>query len=248
MKNPERVAELLAELKNECEYPFELDEIAEFVCGITRLPRIEIVDDNSQIFRGVLYTKRPDGHYFRQRNNVSYALHRVVWESYYGEIPADHVIHHVDNNPANNNIENLQCLTISEHRKLHNAQKVLAICEVCGKTFETQTFNPRKTCSQKCYLQMPKVAVCVVCGKEFTTREKAPAQTCSVECAHVLRKQTRRNGTAKPHRGTREKRVCAICGRTYETRKDSTGKTCSPKCSYVLRQQTLQNHSKNVAK
>ena len=49
MKNPERVAELLAALKDECEYPFELDELSGFMCGIACLPRVEIVDDNTQI-------------------------------------------------------------------------------------------------------------------------------------------------------------------------------------------------------
>ena len=45
--------------------------------------------------------------------------HRLVWRAHYGNIPATHVIHHNDGNPLNNNIENLRCLTRSEHTKLH---------------------------------------------------------------------------------------------------------------------------------
>lgn len=45
--------------------------------------------------------------------------HRVVWESIYGKIPRDHIIHHIDFNKNNNSIDNLLCLTKHEHRLLH---------------------------------------------------------------------------------------------------------------------------------
>lgn len=35
------------------------------------------------------------------------------------EIPEDYDIHHIDNNPLNNSIDNLQLLKHSEHTKLH---------------------------------------------------------------------------------------------------------------------------------
>lgn len=39
------------------------------------------------------------------------------------EVPPKHVIHHIDGNIDNNQIENLQLLTISEHVKLHWRQR-----------------------------------------------------------------------------------------------------------------------------
>lgn len=36
-------------------------------------------------------------------------------------VPPGCVIHHVDWNKANNNIENLVCVTVAEHEMIHNA-------------------------------------------------------------------------------------------------------------------------------
>lgn len=47
-------------------------------------------------------------------------LHRQVWESIFGKIPRGYVVHHIDGNTKNNNIENLKIMTQSEHLKLHH--------------------------------------------------------------------------------------------------------------------------------
>lgn len=241
MKNPERVAELLDALKAECEFRFEFDAVATVAKTVSELPRVTVIDDEHQEFLGKIYHKRNGGHYYRSHDNKSIAIHRVVWESYYGEIPGGCVIHHIDFNPANNDIKNLQCLTKVEHRRLHNSNQILVVCEVCGQTFLAQNFHQHRTCSQKCYAQIQKKSVCAYCGKEFVTSKRYAAQTCSSECAHALAQQSRRNGTAKPHRGVREQRICVICGKEYTVRSDSTGKTCSPQCAAKLRLQTIRN-------
>ncbi len=46
--------------------------------------------------------------------------HHVIWEERYGPIPEGHQIHHIDENPKNNDIENLQCLTVSDHQRIHS--------------------------------------------------------------------------------------------------------------------------------
>jgi hypothetical protein len=51
-------------------------------------------------------------------------LHRVVWEFHNGVIPPKCHIHHIDGNPANNDISNLQCLSSFEHLSEHNRKKV----------------------------------------------------------------------------------------------------------------------------
>lgn len=45
--------------------------------------------------------------------------HRLIWEFYNGETPKGHVIHHIDHDAQNNNIDNLQCMTIKDHNELH---------------------------------------------------------------------------------------------------------------------------------
>lgn len=48
-------------------------------------------------------------------------LHIAVWEHEHGvRVPPGCIIHHLDWNKTNNNIENLICLTVWEHEQVHN--------------------------------------------------------------------------------------------------------------------------------
>lgn len=54
--------------------------------------------------------------------------YRKIWENNYGEIPKDEndrtfEIHHIDGNRNNNSIENLKCVSLEEHYKIHLEQK-----------------------------------------------------------------------------------------------------------------------------
>jgi alpha-D-ribose 1-methylphosphonate 5-triphosphate diphosphatase PhnM len=49
--------------------------------------------------------------------------HRWVWEQTNGPIPKGYVIHHIDHDKTNNDISNLQCLTVREHHQLHAEQE-----------------------------------------------------------------------------------------------------------------------------
>lgn len=44
-------------------------------------------------------------------------LHRAMWEKSHGPIPSGREIHHIDGNPLNNVLSNLECLTPGEHRR-----------------------------------------------------------------------------------------------------------------------------------
>jgi hypothetical protein len=46
-------------------------------------------------------------------------LHRYVWEQHYGAIPCNHVIHHINSDKTDNRIENLECMHVDDHWKLH---------------------------------------------------------------------------------------------------------------------------------
>lgn len=46
-----------------------------------------------------------------------------IWLKYHKSIPENHEIHHVDCDKTNDNIDNLQLLTATEHRKLHQKLK-----------------------------------------------------------------------------------------------------------------------------
>lgn len=66
-------------------------------------------------------------------------IHRLVFETFVGEIPKDMIIHHIDKNKHNNSLSNLCMMDETTHKQLH-AQKYFyvdkeMICPVCGKKF-----------------------------------------------------------------------------------------------------------------
>lgn len=54
---------------------------------------------------------------WRNNKGKNYFVHRLVWTSFNGNIPDDMQIDHIDNNPENNYLDNLQLLTKSENTK-----------------------------------------------------------------------------------------------------------------------------------
>lgn len=71
------------------------------------------------IYNGEKYTLRNNGYYGKTRGKRT-LMHRDVWESHHGKIPQGWDIHHKDQNKMNNNIDNLECLTKSEHTRLYS--------------------------------------------------------------------------------------------------------------------------------
>lgn len=54
-------------------------------------------------------------------NNIP--LHRLAWEKHHGKVPKGYHIHHKDGNKTNNDINNLQLISASEHIKLHMSKE-----------------------------------------------------------------------------------------------------------------------------
>jgi len=124
-------------------------------------------------FDGERFYLKKSGHY----RNPNSCLHRRVWEKHNGPIPKGMVIHHIDHDPANNEIENLELMSWSEHTRQHmnepesierqraSWEKKRAIgdivdvpfrCEQCGedglgprKSFHSGALKKR-FCSKKC--------------------------------------------------------------------------------------------------
>lgn len=64
--------------------------------------------------------KRPDGTPHQVVVRISkkdYAVHRILWKIFYGEIPETYVIDHLDRNPWNNSIDNLKCKSKSGNQQ-----------------------------------------------------------------------------------------------------------------------------------
>lgn len=99
--------------------------------------------------------------------------HRRIWYEHYGEIPANHVIHHKNEDKKDNRIENLECLSKSDHSRVHwphgicektrgITEYLILKCSNCGFHFIRKKWrheeNSKKvsrpeilTCSRKCW-------------------------------------------------------------------------------------------------
>ena len=73
------------------------------------------------------YKKDKDGYLEVLLSNNSkrkyYRIHRLIWETFYGDIPMDLTVDHIDGNKTNNNIENLRLLTREENARIANSNK-----------------------------------------------------------------------------------------------------------------------------
>ncbi len=80
-----------------------------FGCGKTKRYFVEAYNETLKKF-------------VRMRRSVyNYLISIGDWDLGITKLPEGHVIHHIDLNEVNDEIENLQLLTISEHRKLHDS-------------------------------------------------------------------------------------------------------------------------------
>jgi HNH endonuclease len=60
------------------------------------------------------------GHLYCRKDGRQVAVHRLVVEEHLGRaLTSDEVVHHIDHNPLNNDISNLQVMTRAEHLVHH---------------------------------------------------------------------------------------------------------------------------------
>lgn len=89
-------------------------------CGDQHHNFIGVVADG----RGYLMVPKPEW-YTGRKGSKHVFLHSVVMCEHLGvtKIPEGFVVHHIDQNPKNNDINNLALLTIEAHGKLHSILK-----------------------------------------------------------------------------------------------------------------------------
>jgi hypothetical protein len=78
--------------------------------------------------KGYVITLKPT--WYTGRKNSKYVFkHSVVMCEALGltEMPVGMVVHHIDNNPLNNNLDNLQMMTPSAHTRLHQLERATTI-------------------------------------------------------------------------------------------------------------------------
>lgn len=73
------------------------------------------------------------------------ADYRKIWENANGAIPKDELgrsyeIHHIDGNRENNDLNNLKCVSIDEHFRIHYEQKDYAACNLIIDRLDNSRF------------------------------------------------------------------------------------------------------------
>ena len=72
-----------------------------------------------QTYDNIKFSLRSNG-YYSKTTDERMLMHRYVWEKEKGKIPDSYDIHHIDEDKANNKIDNLECLPKSEHTRLYS--------------------------------------------------------------------------------------------------------------------------------
>lgn len=174
-------------------------------------------------------------------------LHVAIWEDANGPVPSGHEIHHRDENPLNNALENLECVLASEHRKHHSERNAergvwkpgLALAREAARAWHGSDAG-RAWHSRNSKAAWLKASwhdhVCSVCGAGFRTRTPR-ATICSANCHTIAR---RRSGVDDIDKS------CAHCGKLYRANRYARATHCSRSCAtshrYAAERARLQRH------
>lgn len=106
-----------------------LEQVAKEV-GVTRQSIYEAFKRRGFPLRGINFRPHQyyDGKKFTLRNTGYYSLttndrmlmHRYIWEKEIGKIPDGWDIHHINEDKADNRIENFECLPKAEHTRKYS--------------------------------------------------------------------------------------------------------------------------------
>lgn len=205
-----------------------------------------MADAKTVEYNGIVFRRYPDSdnpadrRYYRPHSghieDGVEALHREVWKDHNGDIPDGHHIHHVDGDPTNNNIENLECVSPKEHSERHpdiggiqseeHLEKMLEAAKGWHASDEGSEWHSQhwEESLGKAFTDTEKV--CDQCGDPFTDKSSSDAgRFCSNACKA---KHRRESGVDD------ETRICEACRQPFETNKYSNTATCSRRCAGAL--------------
>ena len=231
MKFTPEVIAALATLRANADNDFERHRLDVLERDLTSPPQAEIIDDTYQRFNGVIFHQNNSGHF-----TANFPIHRAVYLYYHGDIPDNRDIHHIDHNKANNVAENLQCLTPSEHKHIHNmtTKPREFVCEICGKKFFSTRLDSQNVryCSKRCNARAFKQShmetrICAYCGKEFSALAINNTQFCSQTCAdNSLWDSKWKSRRLQP-------KICPVCEQKFIPKHTGKQIYCSHHCRNI---------------
>jgi hypothetical protein len=160
-------------------------------------------------------------------------LHRQIWIDNNGKIPEGAHIHHEDNNPLNNDIKNLVCLTPKQHCAEHPwdidridlQSELLKRIRPLTKAWHKSEEGLKKHAEIGAMAYNNFVSIektCKNCECLFLTKKLGHLdEYCSNKCKSAYRRKTGIDN---------EQRTCE-CGKEFTANKYSKTKYCSRSCS-----------------
>lgn len=155
---------------------------------------VKIVNETTQEFNGQRYWLC--GYYFQRKGS---RLHRVVWEYHNGPIPAGYHVHHIDEDRANNSIDNLELVHGSRHVSFHSgkADHSKAIKAAQEKAREWHASEAGRQWHRENWEKNSKPVLfervektCEVCGKSYQGLKRKRTKYCHANCkARALRQR-----------------------------------------------------------
>lgn len=204
--------------------------------------------------------------YFSRRKQINgirknRLLHREVWIFHHGEIPNKMHIHHIDGNPQNNSIENLDLLSPKDHvakhpftheRYLKQIDHLNTIRKLASESHKTPEGIARLTKMSREFRDsdkgkgfhkkiaamsyknfVPITKNCKLCNKEFLTSTHNHRDLfCSRACTSQFRRNSKIDNVF---------RICEYCNNTFEVNKHYKKTLCSKKCIKSFKQMNAIN-------
>lgn len=213
-------------------------------------------------FMGVIYRRYPlakqssDRNYFRAGRGDVYKgrsyLHRDLWIAQHGPIPDGYEVDHRDGNPLNNDVSNLQLLTIDEHRE----KSYPGWCESAKCRWDAMPPERRQAMwdaaaewhrsdagrewhrhhGRNVAAAMPHVdRTCDRCGAVYCVKENVSkwGKFCSNKCRAAARRDSGIDN---------ENRTCGRCGGVFSVNRYSKQQYCSRKCGWAIPASRQCNH------
>ncbi|WP_416072178.1 HNH endonuclease signature motif containing protein [Streptomyces sp. ME18-1-4] len=201
-------------------------------------------------FNGVTFRRYPDSENWPDRSYYTPGiadrqrgvgrLHQEVWKAAHGPIPEGYHIHHKDEDPLNNSLANLACISAAEHHAEHATPGVFPTwLEAAHPLALERAAEWHRSEEGRAWHQEHGKRVwegrefssftCEQCGGEYKSRAAHGGNRfCSNNCKAKWRKASGVDD---------EDRTCAFCGNPFRINKYAAARTCSRICGQGLRRQ-----------
>jgi hypothetical protein len=172
--------------------------------------------------------------YWGYWRGVRTALHRAIWTAAHGPIPDGNEIHHRDQNPLNNALDNLECMTPGEHRRREaelgtfssdkqkaHLGRIRHKASAWHRSDEGRAWHAAMSAAAWKNVK-PHTVACRQCGSEFQTRSKVVLY-CGAKCQRAAKPQVKRHLL-----------TCELCRSEFRAFKKQQ-RWCSYSCSAKAR-------------